>query len=43
VTANIASGVGNPFVITGDGDELWAANYAGSDAVRIDLTRLPAS
>jgi YVTN family beta-propeller protein len=41
VTAKVASGVDNPFVITGDSDELWAADYAGTEAVRIDLSTLP--
>jgi YVTN family beta-propeller protein len=40
VTAKVPSGVDNPFVITGDRDELWAANFAGTEAVRIDLNRL---
>jgi YVTN family beta-propeller protein len=43
VTAKIPSGVDNPFVITGDGDELWAADFVGTGAVRIDVTRLPPS
>jgi YVTN family beta-propeller protein len=39
VTAKVSSGVDNPFVITGDHNELWAADFAGTEAVRIDLNK----
>ena len=30
-----------PFVISGSGDTLWVVDYAGTDVVRIDTTRIP--
>jgi YVTN family beta-propeller protein len=42
VTATFRSTVANPFVITGGDGELWAADYLGTEAVRIDLAAVPA-
>jgi YVTN family beta-propeller protein len=41
VTATFDSTVANPFVITGGDGELWAADYLGTEAVRIDLAAVP--
>jgi YVTN family beta-propeller protein len=42
VTATFDSTVADPFVITGGDGELWAADYLGTEAVRIDLAAVPA-
>jgi len=41
VTSVFASTVSIPFVITGQGSSLWAADFAGTESVRIDLTAVP--
>jgi YVTN family beta-propeller protein len=41
VTSVFSSTVSIPFVITGTASSLWAADFAGTEAVRIDLTALP--
>lgn len=41
VTATFRSTVANPFVITGGDGDLWAADYLGTEAVRIDLAAVP--
>jgi YVTN family beta-propeller protein len=41
VTSVFRSTVSIPFVITGTGTALWAADFAGTEAVRIDLTAVP--
>lgn len=41
VTATFRSSVTDPFVITGGAGELWAADFLGTDAVRIDLAAVP--
>lgn len=41
VTATFRSTVANPFVITGGDGELWAADFLGTEAVRIDLAAVP--
>jgi YVTN family beta-propeller protein len=40
VSGRYRSGARNPFVIAGSGTTLWVADYAGTDLLRIDLTRL---
>ena len=35
-----ASGAGFPFVVAGSGDALWAADYLGTDVLRLDATRI---
>jgi YVTN family beta-propeller protein len=42
VTATFDSSVADPFVITGADGELWAADFLGTDAVRIDASAVPA-
>ena len=41
VTGHVDSAVVVPFVISGSGDTLWVVDYAGTDVVRIDTTRIP--
>jgi YVTN family beta-propeller protein len=41
VTATLDSTVANPFVITGDDGQLWAVDFKGTEAVRIDLHQVP--
>lgn len=41
VTATFRSAVANPFVITGGHGQLWAADFLGTEAVRIDLAAVP--
>ena len=41
VTATFRSTVANPFVITGGHGQLWAADFLGTEAVRIDLAAVP--
>jgi YVTN family beta-propeller protein len=42
VTATFRSTVTDPFVITGGDGELWAADFLGTEAVRIDLASVTA-
>ena len=40
MTGPYPSGVGFPFVVAGSGDTLWAADYTGTDVVRLDASRI---
>jgi len=43
VTGRYDSGVGVPFVISGSASTLWVVDYSGTDVVRLDVSKAPAT